>query len=470
MSSSRPQLTHVAEMSGASKKQLGELSAVAAQGGASAPRENLLAGIKLDVKKLRDGLVAIGGPHCATKMDDAVAAHARCDFLSQHLLSEEVIEYAWDHLHHGPWRDVPAVWREVYAIGGVLRAEVEFRNCDSAAAIQTLDMVLMMAGPRILNINVTELVDTIQAQIARTQPPTAPKSPAREASAAPMLKKMKTTHLAVEVNETAGLMKIESKTAVQRVREPSLQEFQQYMGGRQPVIVEGAMTYWPAMGNAENGSRSWANLEYLKKVAGLRTVPIELGASYMSEDWSQKLMTFQLFVTNYIENAEGATPMSGTGYLAQHQLFDQIPELRKDICIPDYCSLEDWDMKSDGLESVGLMPEGEVSINAWFGPAGTKSQLHQDPYHNLLSQVVGSKFVRLYAPCEKKRLYCHDGMMQNTSRVDVESPDLDMFPEFEGVPFVDCILQPGEMLYIPPRWFHFVKSLSVSFSVSFWWR
>lgn len=35
--------------------------------------------------------------------------------------------------------------------------------------------------------------------------------------------------------------------------------------------------------------------------------------------------------------------------------------------------------------------------------------------------------------------------------------------------FVDCILEEGEMLYIPPKWWHYVRSLTTSFSVSFWW-
>lgn len=34
---------------------------------------------------------------------------------------------------------------------------------------------------------------------------------------------------------------------------------------------------------------------------------------------------------------------------------------------------------------------------------------------------------------------------------------------------MDCILEEGEMLYIPPKWWHYVRSLTMSFSVSFWW-
>lgn len=34
----------------------------------------------------------------------------------------------------------------------------------------------------------------------------------------------------------------------------------------------------------------------------------------------------------------------------------------------------------------------------------------------------------------------------------------------------DCVLEAGQMLFIPPGWWHYVKSTTVSFSVSFWWR
>ena len=76
----------------------------------------------------------------------------------------------------------------------------------------------------------------------------------------------------------------------------------------------------------------------------------------------------------------------------------------------------------------------------------------------------------------KFNLYHHteEPKMSNSSRVDVRRTHTQLAAEgfslFATAPYVDCILAAGEMLYIPPKWFHYVQSLSSSFSVSFWWR
>ena len=58
-----------------------------------------------------------------------------------------------------------------------------------------------------------------------------------------------------------------------------------------------------------------------------------------------------------------------------------------------------------------------IIINAWFGPAGTVSPCHHDPYNNLLAQVIGCKYIRLFSHSESMFLYPHDGIMSNTSQV-----------------------------------------------------
>jgi lysine-specific demethylase 8 len=53
-------------------------------------------------------------------------------------------------------------------------------------------------------------------------------------------------------------------------------------------------------------------------------------------------------------------------------------------------------------------------------------------------------------------------------QIDVERPDLERFPLFAQAQGEELVLEAGEMLYLPPHYWHFVRSLSVSFSISFW--
>lgn len=236
----------------------------------------------------------------------------------------------------------------------------------------------------------------------------------------------------------------------------------------------------------------------------------QIGSSYLEDDWKQELMTVNEFLDRYImpttseksSEDDDETHTHRVGYLAQHHLFDQvrrewpcwrwmsktpaqvrrherrsvtnhkctcvsgtrqIPVLGRDVLTPDYCVLR------RSIESDEDDEDEDIAINAWFGPRGTVSPLHFDPKDNLLCQAVGAKYLRLYAPRESAKLYPVDGLLSNTSQVAVESPDFDAFPAFRAATYVECVLREGEMLYIPPRHWHFVKSLTTSFSVSFWW-
>jgi lysine-specific demethylase 8 len=79
--------------------------------------------------------------------------------------------------------------------------------------------------------------------------------------------------------------------------------------------VSGCITHWPAL-------ILWGDINYLKKVAGARTVPIELGDHYVHPTWSQKLMTVGEFIEAHI--VAQMDENTAVGYLAQHPLFEQV--------------------------------------------------------------------------------------------------------------------------------------------------
>ncbi|XP_077282900.1 jumonji domain containing 5 [Arctopsyche grandis] len=230
---------------------------------------------------------------------------------------------------------------------------------------------------------------------------------------------------------------------------PSIQTFsEKYMKHKTPVVLKNCIDHWPAL-------TLWDDPSYLIEKIGNRIVPVELGSKYTDSNWTQKLMSVSDFIDNYILDEP-----SIVGYLAQHQLFQQIPELVPDFCIPDYCCLHEDDTS-----------DNTVDVNAWFGPANTVSPLHTDPKHNLLAQIFGEKLIILLAPEETQYLYCHSGnLLQNTSQVDPIKPDYESHPEFSKAKMYFHILKSSEILYIPPKWWHYVSSRTPSFSVSFWWN
>ncbi|GAB5587159.1 Lysine-specific demethylase 8 [Umbelopsis nana] len=223
-----------------------------------------------------------------------------------------------------------------------------------------------------------------------------------------------------------------------REKSPSFMEFCDYINAddAKPFILDNIIDHWPALND-----HPWASMRYLLSVAGERLVPVELGSQYTEASWSQRLMPFHEFVESYIE--KGKDENADIAYLAQHDLFHQIPRLQEDIVVPDYCYV------SPKLTQYYERQPSDIVTNAWFGPGGTISPLHHDPYHNLLAQVVGSKYIRLYSPEQSARLYPHTGMMSNTSQVQIENVDEGLFPEFKNVPYIECILKAGQVLYIP---------------------
>lgn len=345
-----------------------------------------------------------------------------------------VLDITWEKLNTGYWKDIDISWRYVYSYASLFKALFllldKTRNVKDV--IKACDMGLIMGVPILKNI----LSKIAFALTSREH---------TEEETGAQCKRRKTSHCSEQ--------QLSHDNIVPEAICPSLDEFESsYMEKKQPVVLKSTIDFWPAL-----SSRKWS-VDYLMKIAHHRTVPVEIGSKYTDENWTQKLITLEEFVSTYIWNYDDEHQK--VGYLAQYQLFDQIPQLKEDFSIPTYCCLTEGDDE-----------DIDVDINAWFGPAGTVSPLHYDPKNNLLAQVFGEKYVRLYQEEFTSSLYPTDSrLLNNTSQVDVENPDHKKFPLFATVPYQECILKPGDVLFIPPKCWHYVRSLSVSFSISFWWK
>jgi hypothetical protein len=101
----------------------------------------------------------------------------------------------------------------------------------------------------------------------------------------------------------------------------------------------------------------------------------------------------------------------------------------------------------------------------WIGPAGTFTPLHHDLTNNLIAQLVGRKQVKLLPAGEVGRLANDDHVFSDIE--DVDAADLVRNPRLAGARVYDLTLAPGETLFVPFAWWHQVRSLDFSVTVTF---
>lgn len=228
-------------------------------------------------------------------------------------------------------------------------------------------------------------------------------------------------------------------------RMPSIEEFRGNIFGLRPMVVRGGVKDWAAVNR-------WT-FDYMRQKAGQSVVPVEVGGTYLDASMEKIDMPFASFL-DYLESAGDAVPPPNhMAYVAQAPL----PALTKDtvdMILPSICK--------SGHEDI-------YATMMWIGPSGTVSPLHRDPYHNAYAQVRGSKRIQLYHPRYEKVMYARGPPQTNSSQVNAEAPDMSKFPLFPVAAKETVELKAGDMLYIPCRWWHHVRSVESSINVSVWW-
>ena len=231
-----------------------------------------------------------------------------------------------------------------------------------------------------------------------------------------------------------------------------------------PVVLRGAVSKAPAI-------ELWKSLDYWRKTVGHEVAKVEIGGSYANTDGESA--TAEIPVEGYLQYLEAFEERHGkqqssrneTGpkqveivYMAQNDLF---PSLYNDISIPAFCQ--------DEKQSCGL---GRLySVMLWLGPYGSVSPLHNDPLDNYFMQIVGRKSIILFPP-HTQTYAGTNGQQSNTSPIEFDKgkEEYKKYPLFDPEVGMSCIINPGDALYIPSKWWHHVQSLETSASINVWWR
>lgn len=238
---------------------------------------------------------------------------------------------------------------------------------------------------------------------------------------------------------------------VGRLHSPSLDQFIEGSGSyTNPVILTGIVETWRAY-------QKW-NADYFQTRIG--SLPV---IARTSSDG-----VFRGDPTSGYEKVELRMPF--------HKLFELMSsptEKRKYYLAQNNIDMGPFSILAEDLESIIYIKTGAtVTRNVWFGPSNAVTPIHFDTQNNFFCQLRGKKRFVLFSPDQTDYLYpfSKDSRIPNFAQVDIDNPDLLHYPAFVKAQGIDVPIEPGEILYIPQKWWHQVYSLSAGISVNFWWR
>ncbi|KAG1659181.1 Hypoxia-inducible factor 1-alpha inhibitor [Nymphon striatum] len=119
---------------------------------------------------------------------------------------------------------------------------------------------------------------------------------------------------------------------------------------------------------------------------------------------------------------------------------------------------------------------GPLSSNLLLiGPQKTVTPVHYDEQENFFAQLYGKKRCILFSPDKFECLYPYPVFHPHDrqSQVDFDDPDFSRFPKFRDLIGYEATVKPGDVLYIPMYWWHYIESLcdtSYTVSINFWYK
>jgi HSPB1-associated protein 1 len=139
-----------------------------------------------------------------------------------------------------------------------------------------------------------------------------------------------------------------------------------------------------------------------------------------------------------------------------------------DLLPPDQLAAFPW-------SALGLAGRAGAESTLWVGTRGAHTPCHQDTYGtNLVAQLVGTKTWTLFPPDEGRLLLPSRVPYEESSvysRVNFTHPGRNSKAVLAGLAAATphtITLSPGEVLFVPRHWWHFVTCEEFAISVNTW--
>ncbi|XP_048339679.1 tRNA wybutosine-synthesizing protein 5 [Sphaerodactylus townsendi] len=206
-------------------------------------------------------------------------------------------------------------------------------------------------------------------------------------------------------------------------------------------------------------------VDYLSQTVGSKEVKVHVSAvpqmDFLSKNFVYRTLPFDVFVkraaeakhAEYFISEDEKYYLRSLGEDPRKDIADlrrQFPLLADDIWVPEYFEKEQL-----------------FSTVFRIGSAGLQLWTHYDVMDNFLIQVTGKKRVVLYSPRDAPYLYLSGS---KSEVLDVDMPNLKRYPLFAKAKRYECLLNAGEVLFIPALWFHNVTSEEFGVGVNVFWK
>lgn len=227
---------------------------------------------------------------------------------------------------------------------------------------------------------------------------------------------------------------------IPRVKNLSKEAFlKEYFIPEKPVVFEDLSQDWPAV-------KKW-DFDYFRKKAGEVVVPLYDGKPAKANESSHGAV-MKVPMKEYIDILEkGPTDLR----MFFFNLLQNCPELIKDFDYPDL-----------GVKFFKKLPV------LFVGGEGSSVVMHYDMdlANNFHFNFVGRKRVILYPPSETKYLYHVPHSIVSMEVINMDNPNFEKYPALAKARGFETHLGHGEALYIPSKWWHYIKYETASLSMT----
>ncbi|RDW23969.1 leucine carboxyl methyltransferase 2 [Yarrowia lipolytica] len=249
-------------------------------------------------------------------------------------------------------------------------------------------------------------------------------------------------------------VKTEINSTVISVEEGTLESFPAAYVNATPTIFR----------NCDIGPSSelWKSHDYLKSNIGEDTkVSVHIAdnknLNFQSKNFSYQTLQFGELM-KLISDIEADSESSKSAYLRSLSLDNPKSEAT-DLCKDFPGIARDFKLPKEMADFIG---NKVFSTPLRISSSKTQIWLHYDVTANVLCQVTGSKRVRMYHPRDVVHLGFPAG--ESSSKI----PNI--FVHESCAQAYEVVMNPGDILFIPPMWLHAVEPQTESISVNCFWK